>query len=157
MAYALFIPHLFLLYIAALLSPLPIDIDIHEYWRTGSSDSIHLVREQVDDIDAITDLDRRNLRPRLSPSIDIATMRSPSVCRPAVLLLIAAPLLSCLPAVLADERATGTYPPPPPSRPSDIFSGLRAKREAKAYDNPYDWSGSMLTVRPLSQGPGGAD
>lgn len=76
-----------------------------------------------------------------------------TVCRPAILLLIAAPLLSFLPAACALVQPSSTIPTLP-SQPSDIFSGLRTKRDAKAYDKPSDWGGSMLTVslaREVSQ------
>jgi len=59
-------------------------------------------------------------------------------------LLLAAPLLACLPAALAGV-ATSTIPALP-SQPSDIFSGLRVKRDGTAYENPNLNGGSMLTV-----------
>jgi len=75
-----------------------------------------------------------------------------SLSRPAVLLLIAAPLLACLPATLAEPTI-----PALPSRPSDIFSGLRVKRDGTAYEDPNKNGGSMLTVRSHGTGVSGAD
>jgi hypothetical protein len=68
-------------------------------------------------------------------------------------LLIAAPLLACLPAALARGVATSTIPALP-SQPSDIFSGLRVKRDGTAYENPNLNGGSMLTVSVSVSGGG---
>jgi len=66
-------------------------------------------------------------------------------------LILAAPLLACLPAALARGVATSTIPALP-SQPSDIFSGLRVKRDGTAYDNPNLNGGSMLTVSVFTCG-----
>jgi hypothetical protein len=68
-------------------------------------------------------------------------------------LLLAAPLLACLPAALARGVATSTIPALP-SQPSDIFSGLRVKRDGTAYENPNLNGGSMLTVSLFIRGGG---
>lgn len=65
--------------------------------------------------------------------------------RPAALLLVT-PLLASLPSAIA-RVATSTIPALP-SQPSDIFSGLRVKRDGTAFENPNLNGGSMLTVRP---------
>lgn len=64
-----------------------------------------------------------------------------AVSRPAVLLLIAAPLLACLPCAFAEPTPSRAIP----AQPSDIFSQLR-KRDGNAYTNPNTNGGMMLTV-----------
>jgi hypothetical protein len=85
------------------------------------------------------------LRYRSIKSHNHSNMRAgPSRLSNPTALLLAAPLLACFPSALAGV-ATSTIPALP-SQPSDIFSGLRVKRDGTAYENPNLNGGSMLTV-----------